>query len=167
MSNFSLSRDQVYDNTDYWRQNTEADYVRCIQNLIASRPFGDLKFYIYSFVKRVDDVSGVKKMYHQPRLTRPIPLPGTTLMKVNPNDPGTATIIWTLPTEASLGLYQQGKMFADQFVYECVEKYLKNPRELVKKDPDDLSDDQAWEVYNGIKREALRKRNAKQRNEKI
>jgi hypothetical protein len=52
-------------------------------------------------------------------------------------------------------------------VYECVEKYLKNPRELVKKDPDDLSDDQAWEVYNGIKREALRKRNAKQRNEKI
>ena len=166
MSNFYLSRDKVYENTDFWRQNTEADYVRCIQNLIASRPFGDLKFYIFSFVKRVDDTSGLKKMYHQPRLTRPEPLPGTTLMKVDPNDPGTATIVWTLPAEASLGLYQQGKMFADKFVYECVQKYLNSPRDLIQKDPDDLNDDQIREVYKGIKRDALRRRNAKQRKEK-
>ena len=42
-------------------------------------------------------------------------------------------------------------MFADQFVFECIEKFLKNPRELLHPDPDDLNDQQAREVYKELR----------------
>jgi len=151
MSNFYLSKNKIWENTEFWKENSEADYVKCIQSLIASKPFGDRKFYIFSFIKRVDDNSGYKKMYHQPRLTRPEPVPGTTLMKVDPNDPGTAMIIWTLPNQENFGMYQEGKIFADPFVHECVDKFLKNPKVLMTPDPDDLNDQQIREVYKELK----------------
>ena len=71
MSNFYVCGTNVWDNVEFWKQNSEENYVECIQDLIQRRPFGDRKFYIFSFVKRVDDSSGIKKMHHQPRLTRP------------------------------------------------------------------------------------------------
>lgn len=151
MSNYYLKSTNIWENTEFWKENSEKSYVDCIQNLIQSKPFGNRKFYIFSFIKRICDVSGQKKMYHQPRLTRPEPLPGTTLMKVDPNDPETATIVWTLPNQENFGLFKQGKMFADSFVYECIEKFLNNPRELLYPDPDDLNDEQAREVYKELK----------------
>lgn len=161
---FLVSKGQILDNVEFMKQNSEEDYVNCIQSLIASKPFGDLKFYIFSFVKRVDDVSGIKKMYHQPRLTRPDPLPGTTLMKVDPKNPLEAKIIWTLPNQENFGLYNYGKMFSDPFVYECVQKYKNNPKDLIEKDPDDLSDEQIREIYNQLAKKA--KRNARKKAEK-
>lgn len=161
MQNFYLSQGHIQDNTQFWKENSEKDYVNCIQNLIQSRPFGDHKFYIFSIVKRVDDESGIKKMYHQPRLTRPDPVPGTTLIKVDPNDPETATIIWTLPNEENFNFYKSGKLFADPFVHECIEKYRKNPRELITADPDDLSESQIREIYNDMKMKGRTKKQKK------
>lgn len=157
---FLVSKGQILDNVEFMKQNSEEDYVNCIQSLIASRPFGDYKFYIYSFVKRVDDVSGIKKMYHQPRLTKPDPIPGTTLMRVDPKNPLEARIIWTLPNQENFGLYKYGKMFSDPFVYECIEKYENSPRDLLCKEPDDLTDEQIREVYAAILNKAKQKKKA-------
>jgi hypothetical protein len=161
MQNFYLSKNNIIENTDYWKENTERDYVNCVQSLISSKPFGDHKFYIFSIVKRVCDTSGIKKMYHQPRLTRPEPLPGTTLIKVNPKYPEEAILIWTLPNQENFGLYQHGKMFADPFVHECIEKFLKNPKDLMRPDPEDLSDEKMRELYKDIKLKALQKKRRK------
>lgn len=155
---FLLSKNHVFDNTEFWKANTEADYVKCIQGIIESKPFGDRKFYIYSFVKRIDDNSGIKKMYHQPRLTRPEPLPGTTLMKVDPSNPLEATIIWTLPNQENFGLYSHGKMFADEFVHSCIQQFITDPKSMMKRDPDDLIDKDIQDIYKDIKRN---KRNKK------
>ncbi len=161
-SNIYLSVDDAMRSIENVKQNSEADWVNCVQSLVKSKPFGDHKFYIFMFVKRVDDVSGIKKMYHMPRLTKPDPVPGSTLLHVDPRDPTEATIIWTLPTEANLNLYKQGKFFADPTVHEYIEKYLHNPRELMKPEPGDLPDDEikkCWVAY--LKR---LKRDKKERN---
>lgn len=100
-------------------------------------------------------------MYHQARLTRPEPLPGTTLMKVDPKDPLNAVIIWTLPNQENFSLYKYGKMFGDPIVYESVQKYLTNPRELIQRDPDDLNDEQIRQVYREIKEDLLIKKRRK------
>lgn len=147
MQNFYLSKNDAQDSTVHWKENSEADWVATLQDLIAQKPFGEHKFYVFMFVKRMDDLSGIKKMYLQPRLTKPEPLPGTTLMQVDPRNPGDALLIWTLPNENSFGLYQEGKMFEDEFVYNCVQKYLKNPRELMKKEEGELSEEQIREIY--------------------
>lgn len=154
MQNFVLPVMTVKDNVQYFKENSERDYVKCIQDLIKSKPFGDHVFYIFSFVKRVDDAAGIKKMYHQPRLTKPEPVPGTTLMKVNPKYPEEARIIWTLPHEENFNLYKLGKAFSDPFVYECIETYLRDPTEFMLREPDDLTDEQIKEIYEGKAKKA-------------
>lgn len=152
MQKFSISRNQLMENTQFWKENSEADYVRCIQNIIRSKPFGENKFYIFSFVKRVDDITGVKKMYHHPRLTKPEPVPGSTLMRVDPNNPEQAKIIWTLPNQENFALYKHGKMFADEFVYQCIETFCTCPESFLCHEEGDLTDDQIREVYQGKRR---------------
>jgi hypothetical protein len=147
MQNFLLSKMEAGDSTQNWKENSEKDWVNCLQDLIKQKPFGDHPFFVFMFVKRVDDISGIKKMYMQPRLTKPEPLPGTTLLQVNPRDEGTAKIIWTLPNQETFCLYKYGKMYADPFVHECVEKYLKRPHELMKKEEGQLSEDRIRDIY--------------------
>lgn len=166
MQNFFLTQEKIFDNTQYWKENSEEGYCRTIQEIIQSDPFEGHKFYIFQFVKRVDDVSGIKKWYHQPRLTKPEPLPGTTLLRANPKDPGTVTIIWTLPNEENFSLYGAGKIFGDSFVYECIQKFLHNPRELMKKEEGDVSEEKIKELYKNIKIKALHKKREEDRKKK-
>lgn len=147
MQNFYLSSNEAQDTTYHWKENSEKDWVDNLQDLIQKKPFGDHRFYIFMFVKRVDDRSGIKKMYMQPRLTKPEPLPGTTLLQIDPRNPGEAKMIWTLPAEMNSVLYQQGKMYADQFVHECIEKYTKRPWELMRKEEGDLPENEIREIY--------------------
>lgn len=151
MQNFILNKNQVMDNVEFFKQNSEQGYSEMVQKIIDEKPFGNHKFYIFQFVKRVDDISGIKVMHHQPRLTKPEPLPGTTLLRCDPNDPGHTTILWTLPNQENFGLYKYGKMFSNEFVYDCVKKYKENPEELMKPEPGDLSDEQIRNIYRDIK----------------
>jgi len=150
---FGLPSTYALDNIQWIRENSEEDYCRCIQNLIARAPFGKRKFYIFTVIKRVDDVSGVKKMYHQARLTKPEPLPGTTLMRVDPDDPGSCTILWTLPQIESMGLYKEGKLFGNQFVYDCVQQFLHDRESMMRKEHDDPSEDEIRDIYRGIRQQ--------------
>jgi len=152
MQNLILTKNKILDNVHFFKENSEKDYCDTVQRIIQSRPFGKYSFYIFQFVKRVNDETGLKKMYHQARLTKPEPLPGTTLLRCNPNNPEEVTIIWTLPNQENFGLYKSGKLFQDEFVYECVQKYLRNPNELMKNDSEDLSDEKIREIYLELKK---------------
>lgn len=146
-SKYYLTKNDAFDSIQNFKENSESDWVRCVQSLVDSRPFGNHKFYIFMFVKRVDDMAGIKKMYHQPRLTKPEPVPGSTLLRVDPNYPEEATIIWTLPNQENFAMYKKGKMFADPFVQECVDKYLNSPKELMKKEEGDLPEEKMKELW--------------------
>lgn len=161
-SKYYLTKEDALDSVENFKQNSEADWVNCVQTLVDSKPFGDHKFYIFMFIKRVDDRSGIKKMFHQPRLTKPEPVPGSTLLRVDPTHPDEATIIWTLPNQENFNLYKQGKFFADEFVHECCEKFLKNPKELMKPEPGDLPEYKMKELWidylKRLKRDKLEKK---------
>lgn len=147
MQNFYLSKNEALDSVQNWKENSEQDWVKCVQDTIQSKPFGDHKFYIFMFVKRVNDITGEKKMFHQPRLTKPEPVPGTTLLRVNPLYPEEAYIIWTLPNEQNFNLYKEGKIFSDPFVHECVEKYLHDRASLMKPEEGDLPDPKIRDLW--------------------
>ncbi len=147
MQNFTMKVNNIWDNVNYFRENSESDYVKTVNDIIASDPFRGNKFYIHSFVKRVNDETGVKKMYHHPRLTKPEPTPGATLIRVDPKKPGEMQVMWTIPNEETFGLYQYKKVFADQFVWECIQTYKKNPSQLFKPEPDDMTEDEIREYY--------------------
>ena len=143
-----LKNSDIFDSIKNFKENSQSDWARCVQDLVKSKPIGTTSS-IYSCSLKELMTLRVKKMYHQPRLTKPEPVPGTTLLRVDPHKPGDATIIWTLPNQENFGLYQYGKMFADQFVHECIDKFLHNPQELMKKEEGDLSESEIREFYKG------------------
>ena len=147
MSNFYLSKNEALDSTQHWKENSEKNWVDGLQSLIQKRPFADNKFYVFMFVKMVDNATGIKKMYMQPRLTKPEPVPGSTLMQVDPRNPEEALLIWTLPSEIDEEAVKKGKVFADPFVHECVKNYIYNPRKLMKKEEGELREEEIREIY--------------------
>lgn len=165
MSNIYFTKNQLWDSVQNFREQSESDWVKCVQDLIASDPFQGHKFYIYSFVKRVDDATGVKKMYHQARLTKPFPTPGSTLLRVNPKDASEATIMWTLPNQENFKLYKEGKAFEDSFVHECVERYMNDAVGMCRPEPDDPPEEKMRELLAAylrrLKVEKMEKRNRK------
>lgn len=146
-SKYYLTKNEALDSVQNFKENSEKDWVQCVQSLVQSNPFGDHKFYIFMFIKRVDDVSGIKKMYHQPRLTKPEPVPGSTLLRVDPKYPEDANIIWTLPNQENFTMYKEGKFFEDPFVHDCVQKFLHNPKELMKPEDGDLPEEKMKELW--------------------
>ena len=157
MSNFYLTKNQAHENTEFWVYNSEKEYCDTVRKIIKSKPFGDNKFYIFQFVKRVDDTTGIKKMFHQPRLTKPLPLPGTTLLRVDPQNPDIMKIMWTLPNQENFSLYMEGKMFAEPFVHACIQRYRTNIFEMMQPEPDDLTEEEMQQVYADIKRNTYRR----------
>ena len=147
MQDLYVTSAKIYENVDYVRYNSERDYVKCVQNLIERAPFGKVPFYIFTILKRIDYASGVKKFYHQPRLTKPEPVPGSTLLRVHPQDPGVAKIMWTLPVEESFNLFKHGKIFQDEFVNECCRKFLRDPALLTQPEDGDMSEQWIRDFY--------------------
>lgn len=147
MSEFLMTLNKVRDNVEFFKQNSENDYVAMINKIIDQDPFNGNKFYIFSFVKRVDDVTGVKKMYHQARLTKPHPVPGATLIRVDPKKKGDMTIMWSIPNQETFGLYSHGKMFANEQIYEWIKQFNENPDKMCEPEKDDLNDLQIKDVY--------------------
>lgn len=163
MGIINLTKESLYDRI-YGAKETyfEDGYVEKIQDIIRSKPFGEGKFYIYSFLKNVprDEIEnfGVSQMdlplemdlkilYHQPRMTKPVPTPGTTLISVDTREPDVSTIHWTLPHQEAINKYQEGALYENEFVQECIEKFLNSPNDFLQKESWDKSEDEMKEIY--------------------
>ncbi len=151
MQNFDLTTSKIKEFTEYLGETNGHSFMKVVKDLIRLDPFNGKKFYIFSFIKLKD-----RQRFHQPRLTKPEPVPGSTLIRVDPRNPEEMTMCWTLPSQESFGLYKYKKLFADQFVHECIETYLKYPKKLMKKEPDDVSDEDAAKMYEDFRKKIQR-----------
>ena len=145
----------------YRLNNSQDSYVETLNNTIkwGCQYFEGKPFYIFNFVKRVDDGSGVKKMYHQPRLTIPEPVGGTTLIRIDPKNPEQMKIVWTLPNRENFEMYRHQKAFADPFVFECIQQYKYRREEMLRAEIGDATEQEAREIYGRL-RERLRREKA-------
>jgi hypothetical protein len=147
MQNFKLTTSKVNDFKNDLMKYNGSDYMELVRDLIKSDPFEGNKFYIFSIIKLKD-----RSRFHQPRLTKPEPVPGGTLLHVDPKDPDYMKICWTLPSQESFELYRYGKVFGDQFVWECIQTYKKNPKQLMCSESGDVSEEKARDLYVSLKK---------------
>ena len=147
MQSFNLTTAKVHEFKNYLNQTNGDSYMKVVRDLIKFDPFNGHKFYIFSFMKLKD-----RERFHQPRLTKPDPVPGGTLIRVDPMHPEEMKLCWTLPSQEHFGLYKYKKAFGDQFVYECIQTYKKNPNQLIQPEPDDLKDDECRILYAELKK---------------
>ena len=146
MQNLVDTISKVHEFKELLVDSNGASYMDVIRDLIKFDPFDGHKFYIFSIIKLRD-----KQRFNQPRLTKPEPIPGGTLIRVDPKNPDEMKLCWTLPSQEYFGLYKYKKLFADQFVYECIQTYKKNPKHLMQPEKDDVSEEMARDLYAGLK----------------
>lgn len=127
MQNFNVTLSQVHDFKQNVLKHAGESYMQIVRDWIAFKPFENHGFYIFSFIKKEHN-----ERIHQPRLTKTAPVPGATLIWVDPKKPEEMEICWTLPPLEEFHLAGYGKAFGDEFVYECVQTYLKNPDKLME-----------------------------------
>jgi hypothetical protein len=151
MQNFDLTERRIKEFTEYLGETSGRNFMTIVKEMIRLDPFSGHKFYIFSFIKLKE-----KQRFHQPRLTKPEPVPGGTLVRVDPKNPDQMEMCWTLPGQEAFGLYKYKKLFADQFVYECVQTYLNEPRKLMKPEPDDVSEEDAKKLYEDFRKKIAR-----------
>ena len=141
----------VLDFTHDLKKDNARDLEEILIEIIESRPFGDHKFYIHSFLKDTDDVY-VKRFLHHPRLTKPMPSPNSRLFKVNPKVPEDVEVMWILPGQESMHLFQKGKLFQDELINDSIREFMRNPEKLRQPEPDDVSDEEARRIYSSLKK---------------
>lgn len=147
MQLFTLKKDTFFDSKENLKSQIVDGFMKKVLEIVHSKPFGEHKFYDFIFPKRADEQSFVQILFHQPRLTKPNPLPGTTLLRLNPKDPDEIGIIWTLPHEEAFHNYQKGKIYSDPIVYQSIQNYLHNREYLMKPEPDDPSEEECKRIY--------------------
>ena len=147
MQNFISTVSKINEFKEYLNEENGSEYMKVVRDLIKFDPFDGHKFYIFSIIKLQDS-----KRVHQPRLTKPEPIPGGTLLQVDPKNPETMKLCWTLPPQESFNLFKYKKAFGDKFVWECIQTYKKNPNQFMQPEEGDVSEEKARELYLGLKK---------------
>ena len=108
----------------------ETSWPKTMEDILSRFKHDSKDFYIYTFFKwNTHTVPATYDVWHQPRFSKPDAFPGTILRRVSPTG-GWSKIIWALPHQEGMHLYESGKMFADQLVSESVRKYLAGELDL-------------------------------------
>lgn len=155
-----LTKKIFCDTKDILKSEIDRKFEYAILNLIEKKPFGKHKFYDFIFPKRATAESTVQILYHQPRLTKPDPLPGTTLLKLDPDNPEKVIIIWILPHIESINLFKKGKIFENKIVHDSIRDYLYDRKKLIRREADDLTDENILEIYKEISNKNLSSQNS-------
>jgi len=125
----------------------EASWPINFQKILDNFDHDGNDFYIYTFTKwKYHDYNletGEMIPYDPPRLDVnhcPIKfypsswaIPGTILRKISPMR-GLCQVIWSLPEEHAFHLYEKGKIFEDEFVWDCITKYKRGDFEREPKE---------------------------------
>lgn len=104
--------------------------------------------YIFAHPRTADD--GVnKKMYWQPRLTKPLAQTNSYLFRAQSNT-DIMEICWIIPPVELWKQFEKGKVTESEWVRWSIDQYMRNKTELEKPFKDDLSDETAKNIYKSV-----------------
>lgn len=116
--------------------------------------------YIYVFAHpRTSDDGRTKVMFWQPRLTKPQAQTNSYLFRAKSNS-DLLEVIWLLPPEDMWEQYKLGNMTEHEIVLWSVQMYTMNREHLEKKDPQDLDEKKAENIYREVIQEIRQERDS-------
>jgi hypothetical protein len=114
--------------------------------------------YIFAHPRTADD--GVsKRLLWQPRLVKPSAEPNSYLFRAQSHT-DILEICWLLPPRELWGQYDMGKVCESNWAAWSIEQFKNNKKELEKPFIDDLTDEQAVNIFKESLREAIASKRA-------
>lgn len=109
--------------------------------------------YIYLFAHpRTADDGFTKRMLWQPRLTKPKAQTNSYLFRAQSNTDN-VEICWLLPPKETWGQYLKGNITESEIVLFSISQFTNNRSLLEAPEEDDLTDEQARQIYLKVARE--------------
>lgn len=149
-----LNRLETHDRLEHLQKDQALNVAQgaqdCLKKNTLSLSLQDKSPYIYIFAHpRTADDGVTKKMYWQPRLTKPEAQTNSYLFRCESHT-DTLEICWLLPPEEMWGQYKEGNVTEHEIVQWSILMFKVNKAHLEKRDPKDLEDKQAENIYKQV-----------------
>lgn len=157
-----LNRLETHDRLEHFIKDQSKNIWQGAEDCLKKNP-DSLKMqekchYVYIFAHPRTDEDGVtKRMFWQPRLTKPKAQSNSYLFRANSNT-DIVEICWLLPPIEMWDQYKKGNVTESDWVIWSIDQYANNRQELEKPFPDDLTDHQARILMIKILEEGIREK---------
>lgn len=161
-----INRLETHDRLEHFvkdqSQNVFKGAETCLKENPLSLALQDKSPYIYIFAHpRTADDGVTKKLYWQPRLSRPDPQSNSYLFRaISKTD--TIEICWILPPHEMWDQYTKGNVTESNWALWSIKQFIHNKKNLEKVHPDDISEDRQKKILEIVledhKKEVLAKK---------
>lgn len=149
-----LDRLETHDRLEYFKQDQAQTIWQgaddCLNRNPLSLALQEKSHYIYLFAHpRTCDDGVNKKMYWQPRLTKPRAQENSYLFRaISKTD--VLEICWLIPAKELWEQYRKGNITEEPTVLWSINQYRYNRKSLENMEHDDLSEDKIRSIYREI-----------------
>lgn len=149
-----LNRLETHDRLEHFIKdqsiNIAAGAEACLKKNRLSLALQERSPYIYLFAHpRTEDDGVTKKMFWQPRLTKPEAQTNSYLFRAQ-SKTDIVEVCWLLPPRVMWAQYRKGNVTEHEVVVWSISQYMNKKPELEKPDPNDLPDHVARDIYKQV-----------------
>jgi hypothetical protein len=131
----------------------------CLKKNADSLKIQDKCHYVYLFAHpRTCDDGVNKRLLWQPRLTKPKAQTNSYLFRAKSHT-DEVEICWLLPPREHWSQYDQGNVCESNWCAWSINQFKFNRKDLEKSFPDDLTEEQAMQIFKSILLESIATRN--------
>lgn len=146
-----LNRLEAHDRLLHFKKDQGINIFKGAEECLKKNPYSlalqDNSPYIYLFAHpRTDDDGVTKRMFWQPRLTRPQPQTNSYLFRATSHT-DLIEVCWLLPPSELWSQYETGKVTGDKTILWCISKFKNDRHELAKAHPEDMPDERIKQIY--------------------
>lgn len=160
-----LNRLEAHDRLEHLKENQSLNVGKgaedCLKKNKLCLTLQEKCPYVYLFAHpRTADDGVTKKMFWQPRLTKPKAQTNSYLFRAKSNT-DIMEVCWLIPPEEMWKQYQKGNVTEHELVNWSIEMYQNHRYTLEMREMDDLPDEQARKIYKQIIKEIREDRKPK------
>jgi len=149
-----LNRLETHDRLEHFVEDQSINIAQGAADCLRKNPLSialqEKSPYIYIFAHpRTADDGVTKKMYWQPRLTKPTPQTNSYLFRAKSNS-DILEVCWLLPPSQMWDQYKKGNVTECEWVLWSIDQYMNNKKKMSQPEPDDLSDQICKNIYKMI-----------------
>lgn len=149
-----INRLETHDRLEHFKKDQEINIFEgaddCMKKNPLSLQFQDKCHYIYLFAHpRTADDGITKKMFWQPRLTKPEPQTNSYCFRaISKTD--IIQVCWLLPPRELWSQYRRSNVTEDSIVLWSINEFRYNKKQLEAPEHDDLSDEKVEAIYRSL-----------------
>src|SRR5690349_6938949 len=149
-----LNRLETHDRRLHFKKDQEINIFQGAEDCLKKNPLSlglqQYSRYVYLFAHpRTADDGVTKKMYWQPRLTKPKAQTNSYLFRAESNT-DRMEVCWLLPPQEMWKQYKKGNVTQHELVIWSINQFCFHKEELEKPMIDDLPDEVVREIYRRV-----------------